>query len=515
MDRKSFLRKTALATGGVALGTPLMYGCGKNGGLIGGSEDKDPWESLEILVDNAYNKPDYSAAKDVTNDSGFVSFHDMYDDEIFVKFFTEGFSGGEAPGLDINFFREYRYGNKGFLLASDPQGRYMPKLISIPDNSSRFSLVKRLENADLRMNTNTGYFSWNFQKAKQSDFNLFIDEIKDSIPIWDLKDFDDLPGYLYLGDSSFDNLKNLNTILKNAFAGATLLFPNPATASAYSVFETNGKILEVVDEAIDMINKFRERKDLDLIDKHQRYSIYTPLLNGPKLVFFPSSMSDKDSEVDVRDLFPINEGNSWTYNYGRHNLTLRVTGKRRVKGEYLAVVENINGLEEYFGFKGNSLNYYGFNFPELGNVFFDPALEFGDNKIKKGRNFRTESKIVFEDQSDITGKVVENYNYVDTENVLLRSGRPFGDCLKVQENFSMNLDRNGDRISEDFQATRWLAKNLGPVRVNVDGENIELVDSNIKSRMEGFTFLKEINSKFENNFPSIPRKIIDAYKRIS
>lgn len=491
MERKDFIKGLA----GLTLAIPLLPGCGSDSPVNPGKGSL--YDSWEPSIDEAYNRPGFSAAMDVTDSLGRAGFVDRSDNSIYNKIFTENFSGGEVSGLEVTFYKDHDTG-KGFLMARDPQGRFMPNIVSIND-SSNFLEMRRIEDSD---------FSFKSQYSK----SLFIENLLGPLPSYDPSDLDDLHGYFYIGDWSFDSLKNVNSILKNASAGITFLFPNPVTATAYSIFEASGNILSSIDSVVDGINLVhRSVHGYDLIDLGREHSIYGSLSGASKLVFFPSSMSSRSSRQDIRDLFPINEGNSWTFTDGRSFSTSKVLGKKNIKGDEVAVVRSVGGLEEYFGFNGNSLRYVGFNFPGLGDVFFEPSINFGNNNISIGSEFRTSSNII-SSNPEISGTIISTYRCVDRENVLLNDRTPYGDCYKIKESISMEISNGGDSASDGFSADHWFAKELGKVRSLIEGEKVELFATNIQSRMEGFGLLKDSQGSIE--IPNISGKIISNFRKL-
>lgn len=535
MDRRKFLKKTTLAAGGVASGLYLS-GCdsGGNGRIVGpdsgnggngnGGDDGnggvswDDWNG-PLVNSRPYPSPPYSAAKDTTDEIGSVRFYDERRKETILNYFKSP-SGKSISDLEVTMYRDYGRAFKDFLFVNDPHKEFMPRLTSLESHQSAL-IMNRRENSDRLINTTTGEISSGKRhpnSTKSLDYNLFIDEIIGTLPSYDPEDMDDLPGYVYIGDWSIDGLKNLNTILK--YSSLVLAIPTKgATLKVYSVLDTIGTALDSIDLSAEVINSIHNsRQGGDLIDMSQDYSIYASLTGAQKLVLFPSIMASRGDEHRISDFFPIKEGNSWTFSDGRNRSTARVGANRRVKGEDLAVIEDVSGLEVYMGYNRDSLYQYGFRIPgEIGDIFFDPAIKVGDSKVKIGRSFPFKSNIIFKDLQDVSGSLEGKIHWSDRKNLDLDySDLKYGDCYKYEEETTISLSGPGGSDSDTSRLDHWVAKNLWKVKVEFgEGQKIELVDTNINSGMEGFGLFKRALDK-ENYIlaSSLPEKIMEVYRKV-
>ena len=503
MDRRRFIQSAVMGgTGYLLLGCgedPPTGGGGKGGsgnggsgsssgsGSGGSSNSETPWDKYVPSVnDIPAQPPGYSAAKSRTDLIGQVMFDDVSSGKIYGRMF--GTSGGPVSGLEVALYKAYE-GNTAAssFFAWDTSGKYMPTLVSL-DRAPITIPVTKVSDAEFRFNTTLGTASWSGKIAPSSllDPDLFIQKMLGPLPSYDTKDMKDLPGYWYLGDWSFDNLKNLNTTLK--FGSIGLVFINPLVAAqAYSLFSTTGNFLDTFDGVIDGVNLFgRVKNGADVINKGQEYSIYSCLDGSPRLVFAPSLMESRDEIQNVRDFFPLRKGDSWTFTDGSQTATTKVTGTKKVKGKDLISVRDINGIESYFGFQGSSLFQFGVSRADVGNIFFEPAVKIGDDKISVGSKYHTAPRIICEQHPEITGTATEDISWDARQNLLLSNRIPYGDCLRVRDSASVTVSGNSWKVD----MTHWLAKNLGKVKMEFGGQTVELVDTNINSRMQGFGLLK-------------------------
>lgn len=530
MQRREFIRVLGGTGIYVIAGSQFfLSGCSSDGG--DGGNILSPFEEWNPEVnDEPYPRPDFSYAKDISDQRGNVSFSDESDGKIYSYFFSDN-SGNAISGIEAVLNKEYRFGeHTGALVARDSRGRFMPEVISLKDASKLVSMT-RYEDSYLRCSVlgGTNFCSLGqeadfFLQGNNASPNIFIDNVIGPLPEYSAEKMDDLPGHVYLGDWSFESLKNLNTTLKyGSLAGGVVLTfltggaAAPVVAKTYAVFENTGRVLDLLDNVIDGINLVNRREHGDnLINKNQIYSIYTPLSGNPHMIFFPQFMGSRSLEFDIKDLLPVNKGNSWTYSDGRQTATSRILGTRKIKGRNFFVARSADGLEEYFGYYGKELRYFGMNFPGIGNLFFDPAITIGDDKIRIGKRFQNNNvRLISEQHPEVSGDFSLGIIYGETENVKTRSNVPFGDCFHSKELWQINVSGPGGSESESFEAESWFAKGLGRVRLNFNGSQMDLVNSNLNSRMQGFTFPPFSAFYAETSkVPSFSRKIAEAYLKV-
>jgi len=520
MDRRRFIQSSAL--GGLGY---VLLGCGKgkkNGGTIIGPEGSSgetssggssggsasSWDKYVPQVnDDPYFRPEYFAATDTTDSIGTAGF--FYDGHLVPFQVVDAGNRNFINGLNATLFMEFKTGTSD-LMITDPQRRYMPRVIGLPPSFggfSKISLQQSLEGSLLEVPPK-GWFPKISGSIRGSKISAYLPN-----PSYNKEyEVDALPGIVYRGHWSIEDLVKVTNLAEKA---SLVLIPIDGGAT-YNVLSEVGDIGEDLIDFVDWINeKWPESKKFITPDK-QFIPIYSGHGGLPEHLIVALS-SNRKTEEDIRYLFPINEGNSWTYSDGRQTETIRVTGKKRVKGKQVVAVNQTSGIEEYFGFDGNSWNYYGFNFPSLGEIFFEPALKIGDNGIRTGSRFQTSSKVL-SGITGLSGTAREDYHWTSREDVLLSDKTPYGDCFKIKETFSFELAKGGDKISEIVPGERWIAKNVGPVKFSVSGKTAELVDYESVSRAGPSQSSSKV-APFSDNpslsgFSPLPKEFIESLKKL-
>ncbi|MEX0920349.1 MAG: hypothetical protein WDZ69_02085 [Candidatus Pacearchaeota archaeon] len=509
MDRKDFLRKATLVSGGIASGF-YISGCDGNGGgsgIVGpgsgnggngsgnGGVSYDDWNPDS---DNPYFSRDFYRKTDTSNSHGRVEFSRRKDNRIY-SFFLEKGPVDPVEGLEARLFIE-DINDKGFLSISDPQRRYMPHL-HIPRSLSKSNERSSVSDSQfVRVSPIT--------VANYILNDIYVSKFESELPspTFDSNRVVNTPGTIYLGSWSIDDLTKTTNIAKNAS-----LIASPADGGvSYAILSKVGFIGELLGSVVDGVNRIWPESE-KYIARDKKYPIYTSSnFSKDLLLMLYERTAPRKTEEDIKYMLPINEGNSWTYTDGRRNDTLKAIGTKRIKGKNLAVVENVSGGKEYFGVSGNSWKQYGLNIPSIGDVFFDPAIELGDNHMKIGKNYSTKSNIISPD-SGISGSMDLNLECVARDDITLPNGSPYGDCFRVKETASINIERNGQVNSEDFEAEHLYAKNVGKVQIKSGDQRVWLTDKNIVANT------KMVSEHLEGfrNFPSLSNKIIETYRRIS
>jgi len=379
----------------------------------------------------------------------------------------------------------------------DPSKKYMPKIFTPTDSGI---IPMETKNDSLYVGK-----------------DVFVNFIDSNLPDWDKEKIDALPGRIYLGDWSLEQLKNLNTSLKQ---GSMVLSVIPATSpiglSAFGVLSQTGFVLDNIDLVLDGINAFSRAKNLNFnIDKGKTYSIYTPPLKINSGIVLSLEKRIEPYSENIKNLIPLQPGNSWTYSSDAGQINFEVSKTlKNVNGKELIVLKNQFGLEEYFGFYGDTLKYYGIKDNTIGGLFFDPPISLGDYSVHPGRAYETHSKIISEKFPEILGSVEESINYDSREKIVLSDGTPYGDCFKTQENINLSVHNSKTGQSEFMNETAyyWLAKNVGKVQQVFMGQKLELSAMNINPSLKSLGSSKSLESFNSQN--SFSKKIIDSFKSV-
>jgi len=332
---------------------------------------------------------------------------------------------------------------------------------------------------------------------EEIDTGLFMRFIDNNLPDWNSQNVCSNPGFIYLGDWSFNEFKSLSTNLVRASAVMSFLVPGLVPVS-YSILSNAGTVVEGLDVIIDTLNLLPQFD----IDKDVQYPMYYPVgKTGPLIVSLQDTYC-QNSEEHIKNLFPLQPGNSWTYNFG---VGMKVRGIESVKNRNLLVVENLSEIEEFYGFSGDNLYHYGFKIPpslgEEDRIFFDPPLLFGDGSVSVGKNYKTlDSKIISENKG-LIGFVNQTFSCEGRETIVLSNGNPYGDCFVIRDSAFVENSSTGETASGE--GVLYLAKNVGPVRRIIEDYIFDLKDSEINLNGDVFLGLeKESESLIYANFTS-------------
>lgn len=492
MKRREFLKTSAILGAGIAIPSIFLNRC----------EPKitSPSDTFEDYVPDVnsvpYKEPKYFLQKKTTGASGSLGFHEGGN---YYNIFFHDKNRDLISGLETIAYKEDVF-NSLAVLVTDPQKRFMPTFFS-PESF-------------LAKSTGINDILLSLANDLGSGTNIVLQQLDLDAPKWYADKADDLPGFVYLGDWSFDSLKDVNTILKYGSFVAGFAFPAAFSATAF--FAKTGSILNNMDLAINTYNQMPGTVD---ISKYQYYSIYVSPMESPFLVLFPVSYGSRSNSIDFEDLFPTKPGNSWRYKYGNYNLDFKISGTKKVNGKELLVATDISGLEQYLGYSGNNYCYYGFNSPEIGAVYFDGPIKMGSNSIKINSKFSTRnSKVIVEDYPEITGTITEEISYVDRQN-FLACNKPFGDCWKVKDYSKFVLEREGyDPVSDEATVHRRYAKNVGVVSFEtLNGDEIQLSEYSVVPKSFGKICAVPEESILSETYkgPSLEKNIVNGIKKLS
>ncbi len=489
----------------------LAAGASLSSFLIGCEPDEDfndilakkenPFESyIPDVNEPPYFDREYYVEED-TSTNGRVGAYNRATGKIY-SIFLEDKNHNLINGLEATFYDEEKFGEKIFFI-TDPQRRYIPNLISFREQSPHFLTMFHKNDVFMGLKNEKGF----------GDFIIQAFDI--DLPSWQIEKANDMPGYFYIGDWSFEDLKDLNTILKYGSLVISVLFPNPLTAAVYSVLNTTGSIINSADDLIDAANFAGANSNINFnFDKEKTYSIYISPSEKQHLFLFPSYYRNAKSSEDIKNLFPLQIGNSLEFTDGYGSYSLTVKGTKSVKGKDLISIVHADGTEEYFGFQNSKLRYYGLNHSVVGNIFFEPALVVGDSNVSIGKEYNGSSKIISEKYPKISGTLRENFYCEYRENLIVPAG-PFGDCFKFKEYAKINLKNKdtGETFSDEGSFNHWYAKNIGKIRQEGGGSAYELVDAHVNGLSKKKSGLKSTNSSAIFLNP-LSQKIVHAYKSL-
>ncbi|MBT3691362.1 hypothetical protein HOG16_03930, partial [Candidatus Woesearchaeota archaeon] len=361
---------------------------------------------------------------------------DIVKDEFKIThpFFQQEFSLGVVKtNQDVAFDYNSGRANLGYLqyvVDSNHQGIENAQVWIYEEGINRSNLISVVDSSGNFMPRNFS-FSASEMKAMQGRW-LVLDKVKDAIgkgkakiknyvevalPSWNWEKVEDNPGAIYTGDWSINEIGNWTHLLEKSSAIITKVFP-PA-AVVYSVFATAGKVVDVIDDAIDAINNL-SLGDKFKIDKEKKHSLFLPghLLDPSLIMLEPIRDTIRYLPGDIKDFFVTEPGSIWSYknNCSGASQYAEVLGKETFRGKEVVAIDE-GGIKGYYAFSNDRLGYVGFNFPTLGDVSFDPPICLGDSRIMKGRKYSGTSKVSISDRPDLSGEIKEVFDYQDREIV--------------------------------------------------------------------------------------------------
>ncbi len=499
LNRREFLKR--LGTSSLAL--PFLIKCA-------GDEPEptpNPGGYTPQVNFPPYFETEYFLEEGETNEMGVVW---AYTDSGFRNIFCRNEKGESIKGLETIFYEDDISG-EGMFFITDPEKKYMPNIDVSPlfGTSSKENLSK---NSLIQSSSGPWNFvTMHFKEGFRAGGNIFVQEIEESLPSWNPENVCTLPGFIYLGDWSFNQLKRLNTNLNRSSVIISVVAPNLITPEIAAVLSGIGTVLDGIDFAIDGFNFLFPSLN---IDKDKEYPMYQPPIGGPPgmILSLTSYNYCKNYEEDIKYLFPTEIGNSWTFKSGWNTYTSEIEGIKKINGRYLLVNRSTSGVREYIGFLRDTLCYYGIGDPDIGDILFDPPLKLGDNKVGVGKTYQTVSKIIAKNYPDISGSVDELISYVDRETVVV-SNTPYGDCFKMREDFDLHMSGDGGFVSESETFHHWYAKNVGKVKQTYQGETAELVSAVINNQNSPQTF-STLSRESSLQLPSVSQKIVEGIKRV-
>ena len=478
MNRRSFILNSA------GLLVPFT-GCSrkkKKKTVIGPDEYEEP-EEPESFEEVPYYEAKYSTGESVSDSDGVA---EIYTNKGLHEVKLVDDRNQSVGGLEVVLHEESKYGSNAFYVI-DEDREYMPNLF-VPriGKKAGLDLIKM-------------YARKLFDRGKEIIVNKLdiSNRIENSIPSHNPDRIDNVPGFVYMGDWSFNNLKEMNGVLQDGSAVISVLAPNPVSSAAFGVLSKSGAVLEGIDTAIDWINDLSDFK----IDKDREFPIYKPTLNTNNLTHLIFSFRDvkKNETYDIRELLQLQPGNWWWYSFGEHE-------KGYAFGYYRWDVEDIkkiNGKEYiplnkydifYYGFKGNSLYLCGIgDINQERDYILETPIKIGDNKIKVGDIYENETKIIGPYGSgykfNLEYLLHVKVNWMEKEDVVVW-GVPYGNCIKAKIEYNIKDDNLKPRHVDSFNY-KWYAKNMGMVKgIILKEDNL----SDIKDSNNRLLFNYKLNS---------------------
>ncbi|RMD45814.1 hypothetical protein D6829_01225 [Candidatus Pacearchaeota archaeon] len=366
----------------------------------------------------------------------------------------------------------------GMYFVSDARGEYLPA-------------TGRIKRSPIGHSTNL--VSVNLQKRTQGFHNFlretFVAKNPTRLSNYQLLKKGVVPsGLIYLGDLSFRDLKELNSVIKNTSLAISLIYPNHLTAATYSFTSTVDNIFGKIEDIVDDLNEFFGTN----IDLDQKFSFFLESPLGsikpsnfigffPSIYVAPSINGRLAQNVPVSLLYPLKDRNYWVFEGGGKRVKFSAR-EELLKGFTLATtVKSSEGLEEYTGVKGDRLLYVGMNFPGIPQILFDPGISLGDSAMDVGWRSTQTSTLVAEERPEISGTISFDRS-VEGRSSMKVSGLRYGDVLKIRDYATVVVKNKntGKQASGSSESYMWFAPNVGPIRIEESGERYDLVDFGVE-----------------------------------
>lgn len=460
----NFLGKTGVSLAAASLPISSLKGCGEI--------NYGDWVPS---INRPYHNPRFFSQNATSGSSGHAGFYDG--DGTLTLQFKDDFSGSGISGLEATLWRDFVSG-EGFVSVADPARNYMPGLTNIPDSS--FGMPPNSSNSR-QDSLIVGLNLIPAERAYEIVRDYFVSKVEDSLPTPEFRreNLGRSPLFLYRGHWSFDDFHRTVNLAKH---GSLVLKPVDG-GSSFALLSKIGSLMGSVGDAIDFINDVFPGSS-QYLTRDRKYPIYTPIQSAGiqdialNTILYSNTSVPRNEEEEIKDLIPIFPGNSWTFSDGRAQGSSYVEGTKVVKGRHLTVLKDISGVEEYVGFEDDSFFYVGMKDPQLGEIFFEPAIKMGDKSMREGRKIENRSRIISPD-SGISGTMNSVFDWRNREDVVLSDLSPYGDCFRAFEGAEIDLRKGDKRFSNSMVIEHWFARNLGKVKMNLEGQNIELVSAEI------------------------------------
>ncbi|MBU2639876.1 MAG: hypothetical protein KKG75_04195 [Nanoarchaeota archaeon] len=303
--------------------------------------------------------------------------------------------------------------------------------------------------------------------------DVAIRQIEESAPEWDPEHVINMPGIIYRGDWSFNQIRELNTTLNYASTVLTFI-PGPQQPAAATVSAITDKLTPLFGYTSELIDIINSNTPLS-INKNAQFSWYEiqGMPNFPIIV--PSAAVDRiraRSAFEIEDFYPLTAGNQWRFSSNQGEFGEESLGFKDIKGKKVVVVRNTKGEDEYYGCRNGQLKLMGARSPEIGDFYFEPGIVIGDSNIRTGRIYVTESNVVFDQYPHIEGTMAASMDFQALEHITVPAGE-FGDCLKARElgTFDMRNTYTGEKARQSGNTNHWLAKNVGHVKMQELGND--------------------------------------------
>ncbi len=334
-------------------------------------------------------------------------------------------------------------------------------------------------------------------------------------PGWNPEKLDYYNDSIYIGDWSFSDLKDLVGFSARTAAFFIDVFGGSGAATtAMSYITVAGELFDKTDDLISVWNKLNPNHK---IDKDKRFSLFLPSseLNSKAYATLilgePVGSSLRNQEESIQD-FIVTEPYFWAEfkNSSGETGTVKSVPLAKLKGEEVIKMTNDSNFTEYFGYNSKGdLCHVAEHYPDLGLIGYEDILPLYPARIKVGDKVNASSNIFLENYPEIKGQIDVTVQYLDREIVNIPDLSTFGSAFRVASNYVIRFTIDGETVGGNFNDTIWLAKNVGKIKQDFNGEVSYLHDSSVFNRLEDGTKSARINENSSRGVSGLVKKIID------
>lgn len=312
-----------------------------------------------------------------------------------------------------------------------------------------------------------------------------IDIIKNP-PRWDPSRVKKFP-IQYVGNYTFAQMKNLNTILRNTSALITIasgLTTAPVTVPITVVTAKVDIVLDIIDA---LLPALKEVSGYNL-DRNRAMEVYN--ITGTIVYFFiPTDQYYPGYTNDIRDYVTLTPNNRWRYidlnkktEISENVLNFNEGDKINRNVKDMKAIYRTGGTAILTAYNGSTLYIYGIGAPVQG-VFsylsYNPPVVVGDDRLSIGKSYRTAftTTVVSGTLQGTTQQAQQIFEVQARETVQVHTGI-YTDCWKIRETIVL-----GDQTQTQ---THWMVKDIGTIRtLTPDNTDYQLYRAIVNGRKYG------------------------------
>ena len=204
------------------------------------------------------------------------------------------------------------------------------------------------------------------------------------------------------------------------------------------------------------------------------------------LVLWLVTLSGSALSETVTDYFPLADGNTWTYRVtgpnGTYNITILVVPRTaRCHGQWVKKLRITGGPDvlsnEFWTNDTNGIRLHCANFP---TIVFEPPAIIANSTMDIHETVNSTGKVIL----PAYGYRVIDYEYTSTIQGVETVTVPAGtfETIRLRNTSRVYGSINGKWVDEKQTDINWVAKHIGPIKVqySVDSEEAVLISTNVR-----------------------------------